>query len=72
MGVDNSKLIKAFEGVVSTVVSTASLDDAFRAAIENASSGDVVLLSPACASFDLFKNYEQRGKLFKEKVKELL
>lgn len=72
MGVDNSKLIKAFEGVVPTVVSTASLDEAFRAARVYAESGDAVLLSPACASFDLFRNYEQRGKQFKEKVKEVL
>ena len=70
MGVDNAKLVEAFTGVVPTVVSTSSLDDAMRAAAELASAGDTVLLSPACASFDLFKNYEQRGQLFKEWVKE--
>ena len=70
MGVDNAKLVEAFTGVVPTVVSTSSLDEAMRAAAELASAGDTVLLSPACASFDLFKNYEQRGELFKEWVKE--
>ncbi|MBP3290634.1 MAG: UDP-N-acetylmuramoyl-L-alanine--D-glutamate ligase, partial [Alistipes sp.] len=69
MGVDNAKLIEAFTGVVPTVVSTSSLDEAMRAAAELAVEGDTVLLSPACASFDLFKNYEQRGELFKEWVK---
>ena len=70
MGVDNAKLIKEFTGVVPKVVSTSSLDEAMRAARAEAVEGDVVLLSPACASFDLFKNYEQRGQLFKEWVKE--
>ena len=72
MGLDNAKLIKEFTGVVPTVVSTSSLDEAMRAAREVATEGDVVLLSPACASFDLFKNYEHRGQLFKEWVKENL
>ena len=70
MGVDNDKLVREFTGVVPKVVSTSSLDEAMRAAREEATEGDVVLLSPACASFDLFKNYEQRGQLFKEWVKE--
>ena len=72
MGVDNEKLVREFTGVVPTVVSTSSLDEAMRAAREVAEEGDVVLLSPACASFDLFKNYEHRGQLFKEWVKENL
>ena len=59
-----------FEDVVPKVISTSSLDDAMRAAQAEATEGDVVLLSPACASFDLFKNYEQRGELFKLWVKE--
>ncbi len=71
MGVDNAKLIKEFESVVPKVISTSSLDEAMSAAREEAERGDVVLLSPACASFDLFKNYEQRGKLFKEWVEKM-
>ena len=70
MGVDNEKLVREFEDVVPKVISTNTLDDAMRAAKAEATEGDVVLLSPACASFDLFKNYEQRGELFKQWVKE--
>ena len=69
MGWDNEKLVRDFTGVVPRIVSTASLDEAMRAAVAEAESGDVVLLSPACASFDLFKNYENRGELFKEWVR---
>ena len=72
MGVDNTKLLREFEGVVPKVNSTSSLDEAMSAARKAATEGDVVLLSPACASFDLFKNYEQRGKLFKEWVESNL
>lgn len=68
MGLDNQKLIDSFTGVVGEVISTASLDEAMQAARRVARAGDVVLLSPACASFDLFQNYEQRGCLFKEWV----
>lgn len=70
MGVDNAKLMHEFEGVVPQVISTSSLDEAMQAAKAASTEGDVVLLSPACASFDLFKNYEQRGQLFKQWVKE--
>ena len=70
MGLDNEKLVREFTGVVPAVVSTSSLDEAMCAAREVATEGDVVLLSPACASFDLFKNYEQRGAMFKQWVKE--
>jgi UDP-N-acetylmuramoylalanine--D-glutamate ligase len=70
MGLDNEKLQREFEGVVPRIISTSSLDEAMRAAKAEAVEGDVVLLSPACASFDLFKNYEQRGKLFKEWVEQ--
>ena len=68
MGLDNDKLVREFTGVVPTVVSASSLDEAMNAAVAAAKSGDVVLLSPACASFDLFKNYENRGELFKQWV----
>lgn len=71
MGVDNRKLIQSFEGVIPEVISTDSLDEALRAASNVAKKGDVVLLSPACASFDLFKNYEERGNLFRQKVMEM-
>lgn len=70
MGVDNRKLMEAFSPLCE-VVDTHSLDEAIEACREHAVSGDAVLLSPCCASFDLFKNYEQRGELFKEKVRAI-
>lgn len=70
MGVDNSKIHAAFDGAV-RLVDTGSAENAVKAAFQLASPGDVVLLSPACASFDLFKNYEDRGKQFKDAVKDL-
>lgn len=72
MGLDNAKLLREFEGVIPQIISTASLDEAMRAAVAAAHEGDAVLLSPACASFDLFKNYENRGELFKAWVREHL
>ncbi len=69
MGLDNAALERGFAGVVPTIISTSSLDEAMSAARGAAREGDVVLLSPACASFDLFKNYENRGELFKAWVK---
>ena len=68
MGLDNAKLMADFEGIVPTIISTDSLEAAMCAAKGAAQSGDVVLLSPACASFDLFKNYCHRGEMFKEWV----
>lgn len=70
MGVDNRKLMEAFSPLCE-VVDTHSLDEAIEACREHAVPSDAVLLSPCCASFDLFKNYEQRGELFKEKVRAI-
>ena len=71
MGLDNAKFHKSFEGVVPQMFDVTSAQDAVKLANELASAGDVVLLSPCCASFDLFKNYEDRGKQFKEAVRKL-
>lgn len=71
MGVDNTKIHEAFGKEVSVIVNTASAQEAVQASFHLANKGDVVLLSPACASFDLFKNYEDRGLQFKNAVKDL-
>ena len=73
LGVDNAKIHAAFEGIVGSarIVDTLSAEEAVRASACFAEPGDVVLLSPCCASFDLFKNYEDRGRLFKEAVRHL-
>lgn len=72
LGKDNSKLKAFFEGKVRSIIDTNSIKDAIQAAMKEAESGDVILLSPACASFDLFKNYEDRGDQFKTEVKKLM
>ena len=71
MGTDNRKIHEAFGGIVSLMVNTENAQEAVQAAFHFANKGDVVLLSPACASFDLFKNYEDRGNQFKQAVKNL-
>lgn len=71
LGKDNRKIHEAFGNIVSPIVNTGSAKEAVHAAFHFADKGDVVLLSPACASFDLFKNYEDRGNQFKQAVKEL-
>ena len=71
LGVDNNKIHKAFDKIVSTIVDVKSMKEAVQTAYFLSEDGDTVLLSPACASFDLFKNYEDRGWQFKEYVKEL-
>lgn len=71
MGTDNRKIHEAFADIVPLMVNTDNAGDAVQAAFHFSSKGDVVLLSPACASFDLFKNYEDRGDQFKKAVKEL-
>jgi UDP-N-acetylmuramoylalanine--D-glutamate ligase len=71
LGVDNRKIHEAFKNDVALMVNTVSAEEAVRAAFHFANKGDVVLLSPACASFDLFKNYEDRGEQFKKAVRDL-
>ena len=71
LGTDNKKIHEAFGKVVETIVDAGTANEAVHIAFHFATKGDVVLLSPACASFDLFKNYEDRGQQFKKAVKEL-
>ena len=68
MGKDNAKILEAFKNRIDLIVETASMQEALKAASLYAVDGDVVLLSPACASFDLFNNYQHRGNVFKEIV----
>ncbi len=71
LGVDNTPIIQSFYNTIGTLVETRSMDEAVKLAQSFAQEGDTVLLSPACASFDLFKNYEERGDLFKAAVQKL-
>lgn len=72
LGKDNEKIIQTFTPIVPTIVQTQSAEQAVTAAFNLAASGNVVLLSPACASFDLFNNYQDRGQQFKQAVHHLL
>jgi len=71
LGVDNDKIKRAFGNIVENLVETGSMDEAVKMAYRLADKGDNVLLSPACASFDLFENYEDRGRQFKNAVRNL-
>ena len=71
LGKDNRKLHAAFDGVIPVIIETSNMRDAVKKAYQEGINGDTVLLSPACASFDLFENYEDRGRQFKEAVRDL-
>ena len=71
LGLDNQKIVQTFYNVVDLIVETAGAEEAAKVAYKIAEKGDTVLLSPACASFDLFENYEDRGDKFKQAVREL-
>jgi UDP-N-acetylmuramoylalanine--D-glutamate ligase len=72
LGLDNQKIIETFSNVVDVIVETAGAEEAVKVSAKLASKGDNVLLSPACASFDLFENYEDRGRQFKKAVRTIL
>jgi len=71
LGKDNRKIVEAFKDKVATIVETSSMEEAVRSAYYLAKKGETVLLSPCCASFDLFRNYEDRGRQFKQAVRNL-
>ena len=71
LGVDNEKLLNTFGNIVDIIVETQFMSEAVKIAYKIAEAGDTVLLSPACASFDLFENYEDRGRQFKAAVRNL-
>ena len=71
LGVDNTKIYNAFSSLPITIVETRSMEEAVRYALYLGEKGDITLLSPACASFDLFENYIDRGNQFKAAVRQL-
>jgi UDP-N-acetylmuramoylalanine--D-glutamate ligase len=71
LGLDNKKIVDEFKTIIPEIYESNSADEAVKIAFKLARKGDIVLLSPACASFDLFKNYEDRGRQFKAAVKSL-
>jgi UDP-N-acetylmuramoylalanine--D-glutamate ligase len=71
LGIDNEKIKKAFSNVVDIMIETTSMNEAVKIASKIAEEGEAVLLSPACASFDLFTSYEDRGHQFKEAVNNI-
>ena len=71
MGFENKKIIDSFGNIVDVMLEVDSMNDAVKMAQRLAEKGDTVLLSPACASFDLFENYEDRGRQFKNAVQNL-
>jgi UDP-N-acetylmuramoylalanine--D-glutamate ligase len=71
LGLDNTKILETFGNVVDFMIETAGAEEAVKVAYKLSEKGDTVLLSPACASFDLFENYEDRGRQFKEAVRQL-
>jgi UDP-N-acetylmuramoylalanine--D-glutamate ligase len=71
LGKDNTKIIDAFREIGPAIIDTHSMEEAVQAAYKHSKNGDTVLLSPCCASFDLFENYEDRGRKFKNYVREL-
>ena len=72
LGLNNKKLIRSFHKIVNPIIEVKNMKEAVRVSYMLARKGDVVLLSPSCASFDLFQNYEDRGKQFKEEVKKII
>ncbi len=71
LGLHNEKIVEFFEPYIQTIIETNTIEDCVRQSYQQAEKGDVVLLSPACASFDLFNGYEDRGNQFKEQVRKL-
>lgn len=71
LGKDNKKLHQTFDDIIPTVINVSTMEEAIKKSMEVAECDDTVLLSPACASFDLYKNYEERGKDFKKAIRSL-